>query len=1079
MTTLRNGSDASILESPTATGTTSSFRFDGEMDELWTNCEWLAGGTYLNAQVDRLPGRSSTLVKPLHLALGLLFDGLHDGEDPRLYATEPELPRSLQLPLFWTAISQASGIPDDIASHLCEVTFKPHGKRLLQQCIGQAIWQELKKDKDLHKEENRASSDPNHILNRATVGTETILKQAQTICDEYGSESIALHHVLLALLEHKELQDILTEWILCTEKFPDELPDESRNKLRNKLNDIVRRLRPITIRSHDTRLFPILNQWAIDLTQLIKDKKERGEVIDPLIGRSNELRRLIAILSRRKKNSAVLLGDPGVGKTAIAEGLARRLVEGILKVRAEDPNIDQSGIVGGLDQGSVGRNMQVPESVVARVFNLDLASLLASTACKSAYEQIVKMILDEIAEHEERGIRAIIFMDNLSQIAIGGYHGDGTGLDAATIMKPFLMKGKLRCVGCSTIEDFRTYIEKDGALARQFSPIYICESTPGETVEILRGLKVPLQHFHKVAILDNALVAATAIATQFFAHKRLPDSAIDLIDETCAQATLARSANSETVWKLQRNRIVLEMDIRSLKREVDEESDRRLVEAQTKLYSLDRKIEASSSSRRARRIIRRKLKEVEKKIKVEEDRFTYDSFKNEDERQRAIDRVRDLGIDEDDLRHRLEQTNFDTFALNLDEFEKDNDLITAEMVAKTAMYYTFIPAAETLDPSGILNVADKLNKVVVGQPEAVEAVANTVHYMWAGLKNPRRPIASFLFGGPSGSGKALLVKGLSDIALGQSGKLLRINASDYIEPHSLTRLIGTPACTGFDHGGQLTECVRRKPFSVVHIKDIERGCVEFRLLIQTILDEGTIKDGDRNVVDFTNCIIIISTSLGQVNLGRAISEEAEHKHFMNQIESYFPGEFLSRLDKIVVFRRMSGATLITMIQARLEELRKQLSLINLQLSVHDAVRNRLQFEAALNRVGCARWLDRLIRSEILEPLAKLLLKNDVPEYKTVILNFDEDIRKITVRLIEGEPTVTEAVPESPVPSSPSTSYHSFDTEDEHHDWEDGSIDSHSADEEGDERFCQSCQWAPLSLRPSGPPALSPQPQRLF
>ncbi|KAG1828014.1 P-loop containing nucleoside triphosphate hydrolase protein [Suillus variegatus] len=868
------------------------------------------------------------------------------------------------------------------------------------------------------------------------------------------SESIALHHILLAVLEHKELQDILKQSpSLRTEQLP----------------DVVRRLRPITIRSYDTQPFPVLNRWATDLTQLVKDKKERGEMIDPLIGRCNEMRRLIAILSRRKKNSAVLLGDPGVGKTAIAEGLAQRLVEGVLKVGAGNLNRNQPGGIEGLDQRSVARTTQVPESVVARVFNLDLASLLASTACKSAYEQIVKMILDEIAHHEERGIRAIIFMDNLSQIAIGGYRGDGTGLDAATIMKPFLMKGKLRCVGCSTVEDFRMYIEKDGALARQFSPIYVCESTPDQTVEILRGLKDPLQRFHKIAILDDALVAATTIATQFFAHKRLPDSAIDLVDETCAQANLARSANSETVWRLQRSRVVLQMDIRSLKREVDEESDRRLLEAQTKLYNLDRKIEASSFSKRARRIIRRKLKEVDKKIRAEEDRFTLE--------QRAIDRVRDLGIDQDTLREQLEQADSETFALNLDEFEKNSDPITKEMVAKTAMYYTFIPAAETLDPAEILKVADRLSTVVVGQPEAVEAVANTVQYMWAGLKNPRRPIASFLFGGPSGSGKTLLVKGLSEIALRQSGKLLRINASDYVEPHSLTRLIGTPACTGFDHGGQLTECVRRKPFSVVHIKDIERGCVEFRLLIQTILDEGTIRDGDRNAVDFTNCIIIISTSLGQASVGRAISEETERKRFMNEIESYFPGEFLSRLDKIVVFRRMSAATLVTMIHARLEELKKQLSLIDLQLLVHDAVKSRLQFQAASIRVGCARWLDRLIRSEILEPLAKLLLKNDVPENKTVVLDFDNDIRKITVRLVEGGPPVpiTEPIPGSPVPSSPSASYYSFDTDDEH--WEEGSTDSHSVDEEEDGHHYES--WAPCSLRPVGPPALSPLPQRLF
>ncbi|KAG2113984.1 P-loop containing nucleoside triphosphate hydrolase protein [Suillus cothurnatus] len=1060
-TTLRDGSNKSISQSPTATST--SFRFDSELDNLWTNCEWLTGATYLNTRVDRLPECSSTLVKPLHLALGLLFDGLHDDADPRLYAVEPELPRSLQLPLFWTAISQASRIHDDIALHLREVTFKPHGERLLQQCIGQALWQKLKKDKDIQKEEKRASSDAANILSRATVGTENILKRAKMICDEYGGRFIALHHILLALLEYKELHDILKKWssLLRTEELP----------------DIVRHLRPMTIHNHDSPLFPVLNQWAIDLTQLVKDKKERGEVIDPLIGRCNELRRLMAILSRRKKNSAVLLGDPGVGKTAIAEGLAQRLVEGILKVGTEDYNVDQRDIVEGLDQKSIRRTMQVPESVVARVFNLNLAALLASTACKSAYEQIVKMILDEIVQHEERGIRAIIFMDNLSQIAIGGYRGDGTGLDAATIMKPFLMKGKLRCVGCSTIEDFRTYIEKDGTLARQFSPIYICESTPDETVEILRGLKIPLQRFHKVAILDNALVAATTIATRFFAHKRLPDSAIDLIDETCAQATLGRSTSSETVWKLQRSRVVLEMDIRSLKREVDEESDRRVLEAQTKLYNLDKKIEALSSSRRAHRIIRRKLKEVGGKIKTEEDRFTLGSFNDGDERERAIDKVQKLDIEQANLRDQLKQADSGMFTLNLDEFEKNNDPITDKMVAKTAMYYTFIPAAETLDQSEILKVADRLNTVVVGQKEAVEAIANTVQYMWAGLKNPRRPIASFLFVGPSGSGKTLLVKGLSEIALRQSGKVLRINASDYIEPHSLTRLIGTPTCTGFDHGGQLTECVRRKPFSVVHIKDIERGCVEFRLLIQTILDEGTIKDGDRNVIDFTNCIIIISTSLGQVNVGRATSEEMEHKHFMNEIETYFPGEFLSRLDKIVVFRRMSGATLIAIIHARLEEMRKQLSLIDLQLSVHDSVRSHLQLQAARIHVGCARWLDRLIRSEVLEPLAKLLLKNDVPENKTVVLNIDEGTRKITVRLVEGGPTipVTDPIPESPVSSSSSTSYYSPDTDDEH--WEGGSTDSHSADEEEDGHFHQS--YAPPSLRPAGPPTLRPLPQRMF
>jgi len=307
---------------------------------------------------------------------------------------------------------------------------------------------------------------------------------------------------------------------------------------------------------------------------------------------------------------------------------------------------------------------------------------------------------------------------------------------------------------------------------------------------------------------------------------------------------------------------------------------------------------------------------------------------------------------------------------------------------------------------------------------------------------------------------------------------MSINASDYAEPHNITRLIGTPACTGFDQGGQLTECVRRKPFSVVHVKDIERACIEFRLLMQTIIDEGTIRDGDGNVVDFTNCIIIISTSVGQGNVPTtSTSDEVERKHFTREIQSSFPGEFLSRLDQIVVFRRMSGANLLTMVDTRLEELRKQLSIVDLDLSIHETALRWLEYQAVSLRVGSARRLERLIRSDILEPLAKLVLQNDVPENKVVALSLtlDGGLRRISVRLAEGGP-VAERMPESPAPSSPSTSYYSFETDDEE------AVDvstenSLSVDEEEDEHRSQS--WRPLSLLPAGPPTLRPLPQKIY
>ncbi|KAF9234370.1 P-loop containing nucleoside triphosphate hydrolase protein [Melanogaster broomeanus] len=927
-----NASHGSEPESSRAASPT--FNFDYEMDRLWSNCEAAR------------PRHSTQL----------------EGETPSPFPWAP---------LRWTLSSERPKI-DQLTNRNCQdrsscpsfglpYPGRPASSAMISPCIS------------ARGLIGTTTGDISRNVLAKQYGTNLRREKAKPLAtylpDGTNSDFIAPQHTLLALLERPELQAILNQWLK---------PENT-----NKLPSIVRSLRPMSISDREPSSFPIVKEWAVDLTELVKEKKARGELLDPLIGRDKELRRLINVLSRHKKNSAVLLGDPGVGKTAIAEGLAQRLVEGNLKV----------------DEGE-GFSAAVPESIVARVFNLDLAAILASTACKSAYEQIVKMILDEIVEHEERGIRAIIFIDNLSQIAIGGYRGDGTGMDAATIMKPVLMKGKARVVGCSTVEDFRIHIEKDGALARQFSQIHVCESTPAQTLEILRGIKVPLQRFHKVEILDEALVGATRIATQFFAHKRLPDSAIDLIDETCASATLARSTNSE-------------------ERDVDEESDRRMIHAQRKLQSLDRKIDDRRSSRKACQTLLRRLNETREKIKIEEDRFERGAFSSDEDRQNAMDTVRKLGIEEETLRDQLERA--ESGAPNTDDSEFDSSCkpepIASKMVSKTASYYTFIPAREILDSDdSILKCRGK----VIGQQEAVQVVSNAIQCLWVGLKNPRKPIASFLLGGPSGSGKTLLVKEvcfdpfhyltndtnhtpyakLAAIALRQSGTSLRINASDYAESHNITRLIGTPACTGFDGGGQLTECVKRKPFSVVHIKDIERGCVEFRTLMQTILDEGTLRDGDGNIVDFANCIIIISTSVGQTNLRPSMSEDMERKHFLKEIESEFPGEFLSRLDQIVVFRRMTDATLVAM--------------------------------AAYRRIGSARRLERTIRSEILAPLAKLLLEDDVPANQTVVLGVDSldgGPKRIYPKLIEGGVApAAEPTEESP-PSSPASSYYSFETHD--------------------------------------------------
>ncbi|KAH7907038.1 P-loop containing nucleoside triphosphate hydrolase protein [Hygrophoropsis aurantiaca] len=807
------------------------FPFNEEMDRLWQNCVSLV-----------LSGETG-LLKPHHLALVLLFDNLHSAQDLRLLprSEAPPLSNRFELPLFWIVISRASvKLPQSLDDHIRQTTYKSNTDPSLHLSVGQALWDKIQEDANTEELEASTNGEVSrvgsqrrililtskqHILNGCTKATQLVLEKAKELCDATVRSPLCL--------------------------------------------DFVR--------------------FAIDLTKVIQEKEDRKEHIDPMVGRNYELRRLIAILSRHKKNNAVLLGDPGVGKTAIAEGLALRIVRG-----------------------------EVPESVVARVFSLDLAALLASTACKSAYEQVVKMILDEIADHEERGINAIIFIDNLSQITIGGYRGDGTGL--------------------------------------------------------------------------------------------LPDAAIDLIDDACVMTKLGQNANWEALGRLRRRRLAIELDIRSLEREVDEDSDRRLKRARARLQNVDKKIGAFKTSSNVSRVARNEIEQIDEEIKNQERlMMKYGQAGQRDERLQCVQRIFELREKKLETELKMQELGSASTGSSVDKIEP--------------------PAPSEQGKQSVPKL------MVVGQPQAVEAVASAVRCMMGGLKDPSRPVASFLFGGPSGSGKTLLIKELANFALRSSGRLIRINASDYREPHSLSRLIGTPACTGFDKGGQLTECVRRKPFSVVHIKDIENACEEFRLLIQTILDEGSVRDGEGNTVDFTNCMIIVTTSVGQASIRQSLSDDDERAHFLNEVHHKFPVEFLSRLDEVVVFRRISVETAAAIISARLEELRKQLSLIRLHMEVQDRAQWHLEAFGWSLRSG-ARRLERVIRSEVLQPLASLLLGRHVREGWTVFLDYDDELAKIRVQLVPAESrpipvTVSEPESESDSESSDSgessvsTSYHSL------------------------------------------------------
>ncbi|KAG9317885.1 P-loop containing nucleoside triphosphate hydrolase protein [Chiua virens] len=949
-----------------------TFAFDEDMDHIWAQCYDLA------VSHQKATSRGVALVKPWHLALLLLFGDLSNENDPKLRTAKVQLSvtRTLELPLLWNAISRASIIHDRLDEHLSSAVRKSKDDRFLQQLVGQAFWKKVQDESAIDEPRALEGDEKNNVLSCSTRSTEATLLRAKRISEDYGSDFTAPQHVLLALLQDYAIQSVLGQW---------------RALKVDKLPDAIQKLRPMRVTVHTKPpSFPTLNKFATDLTQIVLDKKKNAESIDPLIGRTTELWRLISILSKCKKNSAVLLGDPGVGKTAIAEALALRIV-----------------------------NLEVPESLVARVFSLDLTSILASTQCKLAYEQIIMDILHEVADHEVKGTRAILFFDNLSQLTVGGYQEDGSGLDAASIMKRFFAQGTLRCVGCSTVEDYRDHIEKDGALASRFSQVHVCESTPAETTEVLRGLKDPLERFHNVRITDGAFKAATSIATQYFSHKRLPDAALDLIDEACVSLSLSRFRSSEEVWKLQQKRVVMEIEIRSLERDMRHE-----------LAQIDDKIADSTSLRRYRKA---PSPRPESKRGMQGGSFhcAEDKASNGKAAQaRLIDEIEDLDMQNQDLRRMIEAAESGEMMEIPDEAEKvhDTEPVTVREVAVTASYYTFIPraAARGCDLGNIININVTLASVVVGQQEAIDMVSGVMQSLWAGLKNPRRPVASILFGGPSGSGKTLLVKELAKIAARQSGKLVTIHASDYTLPHTISRLVGMPACRGFDNGGQLTECVKRKPFSVVYIKEIEHGCPEFRMLIQTILDEGIARDGDGNLVDFSNCIIIMSTALGRANVPRRTDEAQHCRHFEEEIHRHLPVEFLARVGGIVVFRPAKRETLMAMIHARLEELRKRLATINLKLSVSECVQGYLPGLFLKEDVRTAQRMERWIRSHIIRRITMLLLENDIPQNGVVDLDINA-FEELTIQLREGEV--------SP-PSSPASSYYSLSPADEDNEYSD-------------------------------------------